>query len=156
MSKSSIVCMEKPELLNTLSWAKPSSCNVLPIIWMHTEGTLRDKSYIQKYIPFLYIQIKGIYRNVSTKFRTSLEVFWLLLLVLSHVWLLVTPWTTALQASWSFTISWSLLRFTSIESVMLSSCLILPSPSPSALNLFQYQGFFPVSQLFASSVFKYK
>ena len=36
-----------------------------------------------------------------------------------------TPWTTACQASLSFTVSWSLLRFTSIESVMLPghSCL---------------------------------
>ena len=35
-----------------------------------------------------------------------------------------TLWTIACQASLSSTISWSLLRFTSIESVMLSSHLI--------------------------------
>ena len=34
---------------------------------------------------------------------------------------LATPWTIALQAPLSSTISWSLLRFLSIESVMLSS-----------------------------------
>ena len=44
---------------------------------------------------------------------------------LSHVQLLVTPWTAALQASLSFTISWSLLKLISIESVMPSNHLIL-------------------------------
>ena len=36
-----------------------------------------------------------------------------------------TPWTTARQASLSFTISWSLLKLMSIESVILSNDLIL-------------------------------
>ena len=40
----------------------------------------------------------------------------------------VIPWTTAHQATQSSTISQSLLRFTSIESVVLSSHLILCSP----------------------------
>ena len=44
---------------------------------------------------------------------------------LSCVWLFVTPWITACQASLSITISWSSLRLTSIESVMPSSHLIL-------------------------------
>ena len=34
---------------------------------------------------------------------------------LSHVWLFATPWTAALQASLSFTITHSLLKFMSIE-----------------------------------------
>ena len=44
---------------------------------------------------------------------------------LSSVQLFVIPWTAAYQASLIFTISWSLLRFVSIESVMLSNHLIL-------------------------------
>ena len=44
---------------------------------------------------------------------------------LSHIQLLATPWIVAYQAFLSFTISWSLLRFMSIESVMLSNHLIL-------------------------------
>ena len=48
--------------------------------------------------------------------------------VLSHVRLSVTPWTTAHQASLSITNSWSLPRLMSIESVMLSSHLILCRP----------------------------
>ena len=46
---------------------------------------------------------------------------------LSHVRLFATPWTAARQAS-LFTISWSLLRFMSIESVMSSNHLILCRP----------------------------
>ena len=45
--------------------------------------------------------------------------------LISHVWLFLTPGTAAYQASVSFTISWSLLKLMSIESVMPSSHLIL-------------------------------
>ena len=48
--------------------------------------------------------------------------------LLSHVQLFVTPWTAARQASLFFTISWSLLKFMSIELVMLSNHLILCNP----------------------------
>ena len=47
---------------------------------------------------------------------------------LSHVWLFVTPWTTACQASLSITISQSLFKLMSIESVTLSNYLILCHP----------------------------
>ena len=47
---------------------------------------------------------------------------------LSRVWLSVTPWTAARQASLSMTNSWSLLKLMSIESVMPSSHLILCCP----------------------------
>ena len=47
---------------------------------------------------------------------------------LSPVWLFVTPWTTACQASLSITNSWSLLKPMSIESVMPSNHLILCRP----------------------------
>ena len=45
--------------------------------------------------------------------------------LLSHAQLFVTLWTAAYRASLSFTISWRLLKFISIESVMLSNHLIL-------------------------------
>ena len=47
---------------------------------------------------------------------------------LSHVRFFVTPWTAARQASLSFTISRSLLKCMSIESVMPSNHLILCHP----------------------------
>ena len=57
------------------------------------------------------------------KAMTNLIVVWLL----SHVWLFESPWTVAHQASLSFTISWSLLKLMSIESVP-SNHLILCRP----------------------------
>ena len=58
--------------------------------------------------------------------------------LLSRVWLLATPWTAGLQGSLSLTISWTLLKLRSIESVMLSNhfiprcpLLLLRSISPS-------------------------
>ena len=47
---------------------------------------------------------------------------------LSRIWLLVTPWTAPRQASLPLTISQSLPKFMSIESVMLSNHLILCCP----------------------------
>ena len=48
--------------------------------------------------------------------------------LLSHVQLFVTSWIAACQASMSFTLRWSLLKFVSIESAMPSNYLILCYP----------------------------
>ena len=48
--------------------------------------------------------------------------------LLSRVQLFVTSWTAARQASLSFTISWSLFKLMSVESVMSSNHLILCRP----------------------------
>ena len=48
--------------------------------------------------------------------------------LLSHVQLFATPWSAACQAFLSFTISWSLLKFMPIESVMPSNHLIFCRP----------------------------
>ena len=56
----------------------------------------------------------------------SLSVGWVQ--SLSCVWLFATPWIAACQASLSITISWSSLKLMFIESVMLSSLLILCRP----------------------------
>ena len=60
---------------------------------------------------------------------------------LSHVCLFVTQQTAAYQVSLSITNSWSLLKLTSIASVIPSNHLILcHSSSPPACNLSQHQG----------------
>ena len=70
---------------------------------------------------------------------------------LSRGWLFVTPWTTARQASLSFTISQSLLKLMSTESVMPSNHLILYHPTFSSCpQSFPASGSFPMGQLFAS------
>ena len=50
---------------------------------------------------------------------------------LSCVQLFATPWAAAHQASLTFTTSWSLLKLMSIQPVMPSNHLILPSVFPS-------------------------
>ena len=60
--------------------------------------------------------------------RYQEDIHFSLVQSLSSVWLFVTPWITAHQASLSIINSRSSLRLTSIESVMLSSHLILCCP----------------------------
>ena len=58
--------------------------------------------------------------------------------------LFATPWTAACQASLSFTISQSLLKFLFIESMMLSNHLILCHP------LFLLPSIFPSIKIFSN------
>ena len=77
-------------------------------------------------------------RDCYNSFEVSPQSWIVVVQLLNHVWLFLTPWTAAYQASLSFTISQSLLRRMSTESVMPSSHLIpccplllLPSIFPS-------------------------
>ena len=70
--------------------------------------------------------------------------------LLSRVRLFVTPWTAARQASLSFTMFRSLLKFTSTESVMLSNHLIFCSLFSFGPQSFLAWRSFPMSRLFAS------
>ena len=62
---------------------------------------------------------------------------------------LLTPWTAAYQASLSI-ISWSLLKFMSTESVVLSNHLIFCRPLLLLPSIFYRSGSFSMSRLFAS------
>ena len=64
--------------------------------------------------------------------------------LLNPVQLCVTPWTAARQTSLSFTISWSLLKLMSIESVMPCNHLIL------CRSLFLLLSFFPSIRVFSN------
>ena len=61
---------------------------------------------------------------------------------LSHVQFFATPWTATCQASLSFTVSWSLLKFMSIESVMGTSLIVQLVKNPPAMQetLVQFLG----------------
>ena len=70
--------------------------------------------------------------------------------LLSHVRLFVTPWTALHQVPLSSTVSWSLLKFISTESVMLSNYLnlchpylLLPSVFPS-IRVFSNEKVLPI------------
>ena len=70
--------------------------------------------------------------------------------VLSRVQLFVTPWTAAQQASLSIINSWSLLKHTSIESVIPSNHLILcrtlllPPSIFSSIRVFSSESVLPI------------
>ena len=101
--------------------------------------------------------------DVQLSLRSCFQFFWIytdksycwiivVVLLLSRLRLFATPWTTVLQAFLSSTISWSLPKPMSTESVMPSNhhilccpLLLLPSIFPSIRA-----GSFPMNQLFAS------
>ena len=64
--------------------------------------------------------------------------------MLSNVWHFATPWTATHQASLSFTVSRSLLKLMSIESVMQSNHLILCCP------LLLLPSIFPIIRVFSN------
>ena len=66
--------------------------------------------------------------------------------LLSHVWLFATPWTAACQAHLFFSISQSLLKFMSTESVILFNHLIFCHPPLCLLSIF------PRNRVFSSEL----
>ena len=68
----------------------------------------------------------GRYSNLVC--ATPIQVIFAVVQLLSWVWLFATSWVAAYQAVLSFTISWSLLRLMSIESVRPSYHLTLCQP----------------------------
>jgi len=76
----------------------------------------------------------------------SQVVGFVLIQFLSRIWLFETPWIAAHQASLSFTISWSLLKLMSIESMMPSNHLILFHP------LFHLPSIFPSIRIFSNEL----
>ena len=85
-----------------------------------------------------------LHRTVEKSFEDSLQCSVLLFLSVSCVWLFATLWTAAHQASLSFTISWSLLKLVSIESVVPSNHLIICHP------LFFLPSIFPSIRVFSN------
>ena len=79
---------------------------------------------------------EDVYPGLKLKFVVVIQS-------LGDVQIFVTPWTTAHRASLFFTISQSLHKFMSIESVMPSNHLVLCHPLfPPAFNLSQHQDLF--------------
>ena len=79
----------------------------------------RDMQAVEKNLHPMYHFSESFERRVPSNFVIQ---------SLSCVWLFMTPWTAACQVSLSSTISWSLLKLMSIESVMPSNPLILCRP----------------------------
>ena len=84
-----------------------------------------------------------IFFFIYTIFLSYFPFLFFVVQLLSCIWLFVTPWSAAHQASLSLTTSWSLLRFMSIELVMLSNhftlcypLLLLPSICLPSIRVF--------------------
>ena len=121
----------------------------LLFFWWALPLQLRGKSYEYRYLYlFVHCCVSSAYDsfilfNVANTFVVVVQG-------LSHVWLLMNLWTVAHQTPLSITISQSLLRLMSIESVMLSERVILCHPLFLCLQSFPASESFLVSWLFAS------
>ena len=101
--------------------------------WFFPNGNILQKTIVQYYnqeVDTNTIKIQNIFITI----RISNAI----LLLFSHqaVWLFMTPWTAAHQASLSLTISQSFPKFMSIASVMPSSHLILCCPLLCLFSIF--------------------
>ena len=85
----------------------------IQILKLLIENIIQIKNLIFKWFPLIYTSTTNFVGDVQS---------------LSHVRFFVTPWTAACKAFLSFTVSWSLLKLMSIESVMPSNHLILCHP----------------------------
>ena len=92
---------------------------------------------------------KSCRRVIERNLLYQLLLIFVVLQLLSHIRLFVIPWSVAYQAPLSSTISRSLLKFMSSESVMLSNHLIFCCPF-FCLQSFPASGSFPVSWIFVS------
>ena len=102
--------------------------------------------YIILFSPILYLPCYQLMSKMSL--RSSIRWLFEYVHSLSCVELFATPWTAALQASLSFTIFWSLLKFMSIESVIPTDYLMLCCPFPLLPSIFPSIKVFSVSKLF--------
>ena len=90
--------------------------------------------------------LKQLYGGLSKILPLQTPLVVVVVQSLSHVQLFATPWTAAHQASPSFTISQSLLKFLSIELVVLSNHLIL------CHSLFLLPSIFPSIRVFSNEL----
>ena len=106
-------------------------------IWATREAHKQSRNRIWPQITEMHMKGMNLVSPEACIFPYIFVIQWL-----SLVLLFVIPWTVASQAPLSFTISRSLLKLMSIESVMPSNHLVLSSLSPPAFNLSEHQGLF--------------
>ena len=124
------------------------SMSVSPLLlckYIHQYHLSRFHIYVLVYDTFFSFWLTSLCTIGSRFIHFSVDD----ILSFSHLRLFVTQWTAAHQASPSFTISQSLLKLMSIESLMPSNHLILCLPF-SCPQSFLALGSFPMSQFFAS------
>ena len=115
---------------------KPESCPLI-CLWLSQGAVLNG----ERHPPQRQWHSLHILSRAALWWR--MELFVVVVHSLNCVWLFATPWTAAHQAPLSFTISQSLHKFMSTESVyeLCKHSHPLPPSSP-AINLSQHQGLF--------------
>ena len=118
-------------------------CRHVPYQWTTGEASFSTTFILSFSVTFFFFNSAVPGLRCSTQDLSSsivaCGIFFSFVVVqsLHHVWLFATLWIAALQASLSFTISWSVLKLMSIESKMplnhliLCRPLLLPSIFPS-------------------------
>ena len=149
----------RPNLNSVLgSWGSPAkpvqTLDSLPL-WSSMPGTRLQVSAASSWAGSLAISKAAASSGLNpVLYSRSLSFIYLLYIVivrqLSHVRLFVTSWTAACQASLSITNSWSLLKLTSIKSVMPSNISSSVTPFSFCPQSFPASGSFLMSQFFAS------
>ena len=117
----------------------PNKCKYLPVFLNRYHIGL--KNLVLCFLQDTYTQVRS--QVIETKGMKK-DDFYLVVQLLSHVQLFTTPWSVARQASPSFTISRSLLKLMSIESVMPSNQLILCCPLLLLPSVFPSIRVFPI------------
>ena len=107
----------------------------------------KKKNFIEVELICSIVLVSGVYQNKSV---IHTHIFVLFAQSLSHVQLFATLWNAEHQASLSFTVSQSLLKLMSIESVMPSNHLILCHPLLLLPSSFPASGSSPMSQFLTS------
>ena len=135
-----------PSLWGCKEWARTESLSTCPQDYFF---------YIRIWKIGVYLLLHECCLNKISMGLITMAISISILVIQSHLTLL-TLWAAAGQASLSFTISQSLLKLVSIESVMPSSHLDVPFIQPSVVPFsscpqsFPASGSFLVRQLFAS------
>ena len=106
-------------------------------IWMTHERQL---------LPYPWGSTEEAQQEIRREWWLRARNFVIVVQLFSRVWLFVTSWTATCQASPSSTISRSLLKFMSIDLVLLSNRLILCCPFSCSLQSFLASGSFPKNQ----------
>ena len=111
--------------------------------FMKTES-YRNHSFVSGYCKStLHLWDSSMMMHVTIICSVLLHVIYYHVHLISCVWLFATPWTAAHQASLSFTVSQSLLKLMSTESMMPSNHFILCRPLLLLPSLFPSIGVFP-------------
>ena len=138
---------------------KPTTKNTLPSkaliqIWQKNQKLYRQaiSKRIQHHQISFIINAKGTSRGGKETSNLKHPCTYVVVVQsLCYVQLLATPWTSAHQASLPFTIIWILLKFMSIELVMLFNHYILCFPLLFLPSIFPSSRVFIVSWLFRSA-----